>query len=325
VADARPAILIAGPTASGKSALAIDLAASFGGEVINVDSMQVYRDLRVITARPTPEEEARVPHRLFGHVDAAVNHSVAAHLRDAQQALAACDAADRLPVFVGGTGLYFKALTDGLSDMPALPDEVRAQIRDIAARCETPQLHARLAAQDPQLAARLKPNDRLRIMRGLEVFAATGRSLLSFQQAREPALLAGRPLLRLFLMPERETLRARIDARFVAMMEEGALDEVAALAARHLDPMLPAMRAHGVPALIRHLRGEIPRDEAIRIGQGDTRRYAKRQVTWFRHQMADWIAVAPEEARDVARRELCRLQVGSRAADVQYFPPPAHN
>ena len=285
----------------------MDLAAGSGGEVINVDAMQVYRDLRIITARPTPEDEAAVPHRLFGHVDAAVNHSVAAHLRDAAAALAACDARRRLPIFVGGTGLYFKAMTDGLSDMPALPDAVRDAVRAAAQGRETPELHAALAERDPALAARLRPSDRLRILRGLEVFEATGRSLLSFQDSRQPALLAGRPLLKLFLVPDREILRARIDARFEAMMASGARDEVAALMTRNLDPMLPAMRAHGVPALMAHLRGELPLADAIRIGQGDTRRYAKRQMTWFRHQMPGWIPVAPDQAHDVAHRELERL------------------
>jgi tRNA dimethylallyltransferase len=301
------AILIAGPTASGKSALAIDLAAASGGEVINVDSMQVYRDLRVITARPTPEDEAAVPHRLFGHVDAAVNHSVAAHLRDAGAVLADCDARRLTPVFVGGTGLYFKAMTDGLSDMPPLPDAVRDAVRTAAEGRETPELHAALATRDPALAARLRPGDRLRILRGLEVIEATGRSLLSFQDSRQPGLLVGRPLLKLFLVPDRETLRARIDARFEAMMASGASDEVGALMARNLDPMLPAMRAHGVPSLMAHLRGELSLADASRIGQGDTRRYAKRQMTWFRHQMPDWIPVAPDQAHDVARRELERL------------------
>lgn len=288
------AVLIAGPTASGKSALGIRLAQALNGVVINADSMQVYRDLRVITARPTPDEEAQAPHRLYGHVDAGSNFSVGRYVADAVNVLQEIEGT-KLPIFVGGTGLYFKALTDGLSDMPPVPEEVREHVRRESEGLETPDLHRLLSERDPETARTLRPSDRLRVQRALEIFAATGRPLVSFHGAREPGLLADRPILKLFLAPDRDELRRRIDRRFEAMMKQGALDEVRALGRRNLDPMLPAMRAHGVPGLLAYLRGETSLDEAIAKGQGDTRRYAKRQFTWFRHQLPDWHWVAPEQ------------------------------
>ncbi len=294
------AVLIAGPTASGKSALAAELARRFGGVVINADSMQVYRDLSIITARPSPRELEQAPHRLYGHVDGAVNHSAAAYAAEAASLLAELAGEGRLPVLVGGTGLYFKALTEGLSEIPPVPDEVRADFRAWAATRETAELHAELDRKDPPMAARLRPSDRLRVMRALEVLAATGRSLASFQGARRPGPLAQARLLKLFLMPERELVRARIDERFDAMMAAGALEEVAALRARRLDPLLPVMRAHGVPGLVAYLDGMLSLDEALARGKADTRAYAKRQVTWFRHQMEGWSAVAPEEGLGAA-------------------------
>jgi tRNA dimethylallyltransferase len=279
--------------------LGIQLAQALNGVVINADSMQVYRDLRVITARPTPEDEAEAPHRLYGHVDAAVNFSVGRYVADAIQVLQEAQGR-QLPIFVGGTGLYFKALTEGLSDMPPVPDEVREQVRRESEGLETPELHGLLSERDPETARTLRPSDRLRVQRALEIFAATGRPLVSFHGAREPGPLAGRPLIKLFLAPEREELRRRIDRRFESMMEQGAFEEVRALGERNLDPMLPAMRAHGVPGLLAHLRGEIPFGEAIAKGQGDTRRYAKRQFTWFRHQLPDWQWVEPERGFEAA-------------------------
>lgn len=290
------AILIAGPTASGKSALAIRLAEMTGGWVVNADSMQVYRDLRILTARPSPEEEARVPHKLFGHVDGAVNYSVGKWLADAQDLLAEMRAAGVTPVIAGGTGMYFKALTQGLSDIPAVPDEVRARVRAEAEGIAPEVLHARLAACDPLTAARLRPSDPQRIIRALEVFAATGQPLATFQGARQTPMLDVAACLCLFLAPDRAVLNARIDARFDAMMAQGALDEVRALAARGLDPALPIMRAHGAPGLMAYLRGEAILDDAIARGKKDTRAYAKRQFTFARHQLPDFRWIAPDEA-----------------------------
>ncbi len=290
-------MLIAGPTASGKSALALELAQNSGGVVINTDSMQVYRDLRVITARPTPAEEARVPHRLYGHVDAAVNFSAGAWVMDAAKVLAEARAQNLQPIFVGGTGLYFKALTRGLSAVPPIPSEVRESVRARLERNGVEALHAELAKRDPASAERLKPRDRTRIARALEVVEATGRTLPDWHREGLPPLLPPGEFSALFLAPERDQLYARTDARFDAMLEAGALEEVAALATRQLDPLLPAMKAHGVPALIRYLSGEITREEAAEIGRADTRHYAKRQFTWFRHQLPDFEWVTPQAAR----------------------------
>jgi tRNA dimethylallyltransferase len=291
------AVLIAGPTASGKSALALELAERAGGVVINADSMQVYRDLRIITARPTPQEEARVPHRLYGNVDAAVNCSAGSWVNDAAAALTEARAQNRLPIFVGGSGLYFKALTRGLSAVPPVAAGIRDSVRARLEQHGVEALHAELARRDPASAERLKPRDRTRIARALEVVEATGRSLTDWHRDGLPPLLPQGAFRALFLAPERDALYARIDARFGTMLQSGALEEVAALAARRLDPLLPAMKAHGVPALIRHLAGEITRQEAAEIGRADTRHYAKRQFTWFRHQLPEFEWITPEAAR----------------------------
>lgn len=291
------AVLIAGPTASGKSALALELALSADGIVINADSMQVYRDLRIITARPTQGEEARMPHRLYGHVDAAVNFSAGAWVSDAAKALEEAKADGRLPIFIGGTGLYFKALTAGLSVVPPIPADVREDVRARLERNGVEALHAELARRDPRAAERLNLRDRSRIARALEVVEATGRSLLEWHHEGQPPLLPKDSFRAVFLAPERDELYARIDARFDAMLGAGALKEIERLAARQLDPLLPAMKAHGVPALIRHLSGELSLEEAATIGRADTRHYAKRQFTWFRHQLPEFEWVKPEAAR----------------------------
>lgn len=288
-------LLIAGPTASGKTALAVDLARRVGGVVVNADSMQVYRDLAILTARPTLEEQAGIEHLLFGSVDAAENFSVGRWLAAVADILAR---ETRPLVFCGGTGLYFTALTQGLSDIPPVPDAVRAATRAELAGLAPHEMWARLRAVDPETAARLRPSDPQRVTRALEVVRATGRSLAGFQDARRPPLLAAGTWRGVFLAVERDALYARIDRRFSAMIGAGALEEVRALAARGLDPALPAMRAHGVPGLIAHLSSEMPLDEAIAKGQADTRHYAKRQFTWARHQLKEfrWARDA-EEAR----------------------------
>ena len=291
------AVLIAGPTASGKSAAALALAEQIGGVIVNADSMQVYRDLRVITARPTPEEEARVPHRLYGHVDAAENYSVGRWCRDVGAALDEIATEGRVPILVGGTGLYFKVLTSGLAAVPPIPPEIRSQVRGRLASEGAAALHGELTSVDPATAQRLMVNDRSRIARALEVVLATGRSLNDWHREGMPALVDPARAAKIFLTCERKQLVARIETRFAAMLAAGALDEVRALAARQIDPLLPAMKAHGVPWLIRHLQGEISLDEAAAGAVMDTRRYAKRQLTWFRNQMKDWPWAAPEEAQ----------------------------
>jgi tRNA dimethylallyltransferase len=300
----KVALLIAGPTASGKSALALRLAQRLGGVVVNCDSMQVYRDLRIITARPTPEEEALAPHALYGHVDGAVNHSAGAFAREAAPLLAGLGREGRLPILAGGTGLYFRALIEGLSQMPSVPEAVRQAVRRAADGVETPALHAKLARADAETAARLRPGDRKRILRALEIIAATGRPPAQFHALREPAPLAGWRLACVFLAPDRDWLKRRIEARFEAMMAAGALDEVAALAARRIDPALPIMRAHGVPGLIAHLSGACSREEAVARGKADTRAYVKRQFTWFRNQMPGFVWAGPEAAEQALLAQL---------------------
>jgi tRNA dimethylallyltransferase len=320
--QAMCAILIAGPTASGKSALALAIAEETGGVIINADAMQVYRDLRIITARPTLEEEARVPHSLYGHVDAAVNYSVGRYLRDAATALVEAQRLGRVPIFVGGTGLYFKALTQGLSAVPPIPADIRDAVRAKLAALGPEALHALLAQRDPEGAARLSPRDRVRIARALEVLEATGRPLADWQRDGMRPLLAGEQVVRLFLAPDRATLYGRIDERFERMLAEGALDEVRALAERSLDPLLPAMKAHGVPWLIRHLHGDIPLAEAADKAKQDTRHYAKRQFTWFRHQLADWPQVAPEQALQFLHEALHRTEPSPHHRPSGGPPPP---
>lgn len=289
-------MLIAGPTASGKSALALALAEKANGIVINTDSMQVYRDLRIITARPTADEESRVPHRLYGHRDAAINCSVGTWLDDAAAALAEARSEGRLPIFIGGTGLYFKALLRGLSSVPPVPADIREAVRERIEQQGIEAVHAELARRDPVMGERLKPRDRARVARALEVIEATGLSLGHWHTHGLPPLLSPANVTAVFLAPERADLYARIDRRFAAMLTSGALEEVAALARRGLDPILPAMKAHGVQAVIRHLKGEIALKEAAGIGATDTRHYAKRQFTWFRHQLDEFEWVAPDQA-----------------------------
>lgn len=299
-------MLIAGPTASGKSALALALAERTGGVVLNADSMQVYGDLAVLTARPSDADLARGPHRLYGHVDADADYSVGHWLADAKAALRTAWHTRCLPILVGGTGLYFRALTQGLVAVPPIPDAVRAEVRGGAEDMPDQQLHARLASVDPAAAGRIDSHDRQRILRALEVAAATGRPLSAWQNEAQPPFLRPESCVGLVLEVEPETLRQRIDARFLAMMEAGALEEVRRLAARRLDPARTALKAHGAPALTRHLAGAMSLQAAIAEGQGDTRRYAKRQRTFFRHQMAGWQRAAPEAALEPLIEALTR-------------------
>jgi tRNA dimethylallyltransferase len=298
----RRVLLIAGPTASGKSAAALALAQSFGSTIVNADSMQVYRDLKILTARPAPDEERLAPHRLFGAIDGAVNFSVGQWARAAREVLA--DIGEGPIIFVGGTGLYFRALTEGLSDIPPVPEAVRAAVRSRAEGRATGELHDELQALDPETAARLTASDRQRILRALEVMASTGRPLASFLGARAKPTLGPREWAGLYLAPDRADLGQRIDARFDAMLARGALDEVAALTRRRLDPALPVMRAHGVPHLAAHLEGRLTLDEAAARSKLDTRHYAKRQFTWARHQLSGFKWVAPEEAVEEGARAL---------------------
>jgi tRNA dimethylallyltransferase len=298
------AVLIAGPTASGKSALALALAQRNGGIVVNADSMQVYRDLRIITARPTPADEARAPHRLYGHVDAAATYSVGHWINDAARVLDETKTRGELPILIGGTGLYFKALTRGLAAVPPIPPELRAAVRARLKAEGAAALHAELARRDPAGAAALKIGDGVRIVRALEVIEATGRPLAAWHRDAMAPLVDPARAIKIFLAPDRAELKERIAARFDAMMAAGALDEVRALDARWLDPWQPALKAHGVPWLRRALAGEMRLADAIEAGKRDTWRYTKRQFTWFRHQLPDFAWVAPADAGAIVSEAL---------------------
>jgi tRNA dimethylallyltransferase len=299
-------VLLAGPTASGKSALAAALAERLGGVIVNADSMQVYRDLRIVTARPSPEDEARVPHRLYGHVDAVENYSTGRWCREAGEALAAAEREARPAIVVGGTGLYFKSLTQGLAAVPAIPADVRAAVRGRLEREGVAPLYAELTRRDPQAAGRLMPGDRARISRALEVIEATGRSLTAWHDDATAPVVDPAGAVKVFLALDRAELYRRIDARFDRMLAEGALAEVAALARRDLAPLAPGRKALGVPWLIRHLRGEVTLAEAAEASKRDSRRYSKRQETWFRNQLPDWTWLTPDIAAAEIGRALAR-------------------
>jgi len=279
--------LIAGPTASGKSHLALSLADALGGEIVNADSMQLYRDLRLLTARPLPEEEARAPHHLYGVADAADGWSVGRWLAAARTALDGIVARGRPAVVVGGTGLYFHALTRGLAEIPPVPDGLRRAVQDRFDGQGEAAFRAALAALDPAAEGRIFPGDRQRLVRAMAVAEATGRPLSQWQ-AQTKGLLSPGDYRALVLDPPREALYARCDARFTAMVEAGVLEEVRALLARGLDPALPLMKAVGLRELGRHLAGELDLEAAMALGRQETRRYAKRQSTWFRNQTPDW-------------------------------------
>ena len=285
------AILIAGPTASGKSALALRLAEACAGRggaaIINADSQQVYAELRILTARPSAADEARVPHHLYGHRTVAADYSVATWRREALTTIADVERSGQTPIVVGGTGLYFKTLLEGIAEIPDVPSDVRVAIRRRLKEEGSQTLHQELVNRDPETAVRLNPNDGQRIARALEVFDATGSSLSTWQRkaATGERLI---PVAKFVLTPDRSTLHQRIERRFVAMVESGAIEEATSLIARSLDPAHPAMKALGVPELLAHLGGELSLDVAIEQAQTATRRFAKRQMTWFRNQMTDW-------------------------------------
>lgn len=274
-----PLAIIAGPTASGKSALALALAEATGGTVINADSAQVYRDLRIVSARPTPVDERRAPHRLYGTRDGAQACSAASWAADARAAIAESHAAGRLPILVGGTGLYLRTLIDGIAPVPEIDPAVRASVR----AATVAENHRDLLVHDPSAVARLRPTDSQRIARALEVTLSTGRSILDWQAQREGGIAAQVSVAARILLPPREWLVARCDERFAAMLD-GCIEEIEALLARDLDPTLPVMTAIGVREIAGHVRGDLTREEALAAGQAATRRYAKRQYTWFRNQ-----------------------------------------
>lgn len=295
--DEKPdAILITGPTASGKSALAIRLARAHGGVVVNADSMQVYDTLRVLTARPGPDDMAKVPHYLYGHVPAATSYSTGAWLRDAARLLETLRAEGRMPVFVGGTGLYFMALTGGLADMPPVPPVIRDRLRARLQEEGPEVLHRLLWMRDPETAEALEPADGQRVVRALEIIETTGRSIREFQRESGTPLVDPARALKIVVLPERSVLHSRIDVRFAAMLSQGAIDEVKALLAQDLPAALPIMKAIGVPQIAAYLNGRIAMDALIATGSAATRQYAKRQMTWLRNRMDEsWRRIDPQK------------------------------
>ncbi|MEP6831093.1 MAG: tRNA (adenosine(37)-N6)-dimethylallyltransferase MiaA [Rhizomicrobium sp.] len=285
------AVLIAGPTASGKSAAALALADHIGGVVINADSMQVYAEAPILTAQPDANARAHAPHLLYGHVSAREAYSVGRYADDARRALVEAQAMKKIPIFVGGTGLYFAALTDGLADIPPVPAQIRTDARALLVQIGVEALHARLAERDPLTAAQLRPSDPQRTLRAYEVFEATGRPLAQWQRDAGEPLLKDIRLARFVLNPPRPLLRTRIGERFEAMCGSGGLEEALALA--DLDPALPAAKLLGLRPLVAHARGELDRDAAILQAVTATRQFAKRQMTWFRNRMADYVWIDP--------------------------------
>lgn len=280
-----PLALIAGPTASGKSALALALAERTGGVIVNADSAQVYRDLRIVTARPGPEEEARAPHRLYGTRDGALPCSAADWAMDAKAAIAAAHHDGKLPILVGGTGLYLRTLIEGIAPVPPIDPDIRAAVRALPVT----EAHEALRAEDPEAATRLRPGDTARIARALEVARSTGRPLSEWQKKKVGGIGHAVRLAPLVLLPPRDWLHVRCNHRFETMMSEDGLTEVRALLDRKLDPALPVMRAIGVPEIAAFLSGELSREEALEAGRTATRQYAKRQYTWFSRQPPpDW-------------------------------------
>jgi tRNA dimethylallyltransferase len=292
------AVLIAGPTASGKSRAALALAERIGGAVINADSMQVYAEAPILTAQPDAAAKARVPHLLYGHVSAREVYSVGRYGEDAARALGQVKSMNRVPVFVGGTGMYFMALEEGLATIPAIPDDIRAAARALLDEIGVEALHARLAARDPQTASGLRPTDPQRTLRAWEVLEATGRPLVEWQQMPAAPILKDMKLARILLDPPRETLRAAIGARFGTMVHSGGLDEARAL--EGLAPSLPAAKLLGLRPLQALARGEISEKDAISEAVTATRQFAKRQMTWFRGRMPHYLRFDPSESNIIA-------------------------
>ncbi|HEX4117554.1 MAG TPA: tRNA (adenosine(37)-N6)-dimethylallyltransferase MiaA [Rhizomicrobium sp.] len=293
------AVLIAGPTASGKSAAALDLARHINGALINADAMQVYKEAPILTAQPDVEARAQAPHLLYGHVPARELYSVGRYAEDARRALFEVRAIGKLPIFVGGTGLYFTALTQGLADIPPIPVEVRAKARALLDEIGVGVLHARLSARDPGTAAELRATDPQRVVRAWEVLEATGRPLIQWRKEQRPPLLEGLKLARFVLDPARQILRAKIAERFETMFDHGGAAEALALAG--LDPAFPAAKLLGLRQLAAHAQGRLSREAAIAEAVTATRQFAKRQLTWFRSRMADYDWFDPSISNIIAQ------------------------
>ncbi len=286
----RNAILIAGPTASGKSAYALERAENEHGAIVNCDSMQVYSVLHVLTARPSATETQIVPHHLYGYVHPSQSFSTGQWMADVTELLESGALEDRRPIFVGGTGLYFRALLGGLSQMPKIPDSLRTRLRAELSESGSVRLHKELNEKDPAAAASINPGDPQRVLRALEVFEASGRSILEWQKERTPPLVDELSAQKYLILPDRAVLHRRLEQRLDRMIDLGALAEIAALGQLGIDPAMPAMKAIGVPQLLAAADGAVDLEIALKDAKTATRQYAKRQMTWFRNQLDDnWV------------------------------------
>ncbi|MCP5365145.1 MAG: tRNA (adenosine(37)-N6)-dimethylallyltransferase MiaA [Hyphomicrobiales bacterium] len=311
-----PAIVVTGPTGSGKSELALEIAEAFTGTIINADAMQVYRELRVLTARPSPADEARVPHRLYGCLSAAERCSVGRWLEMACAVIAEARTDGRTPVVVGGTGLYINALIHGISPIPDIPDDIRSQVQDDYERLGGIAFRAALAALDPGAASRLPAHDRLRLARAMEVVIATGRTLAEWQTANPPKPALAARFTTLAVLPERQQLYARLDQRFDRMLTSGAIKEVSEMLALKLDARLPAMKALGVRELASHIAGKTDIDTARSMAKQMTRRYAKRQITWIRHQLSGHRIISDNPAQDFCEKAISIVRASLLTPDA---------
>jgi len=300
------AVLIAGPTASGKSRAALELAEAIGGTIVNADSMQVYREARVLTARPSIEDMMRVPHALYGHASVHEAYSVGRYQEDAAKTLALVRAMARIPIFVGGTGLYFAALTEGLADIPSIPAAVREGARKKLDAIGVGALHAELATRDPETASRLRPSDPQRVLRAYEVWEATGLPLAHWQTRMGKPVLDGLRVAKFVLDVPRPELRERIETRFNAMLADGAQKEAAAL--KGLEPALPAAKILGLRELWALAAGELEQPEAVRLAVTATRQFAKRQTTWFRNRMSDWNWLSAQQSGNILPTILAQVR-----------------
>ena len=314
----RPILIVGGPTASGKSALALDLALSLGGTVINADSMQVYRELRILSARPTPEDEARATHRLYGVLASSERCSAGRWLDMARAEISQVQAYGLLPILVGGTGLYFRALLHGLAPVPPIATEIRERTKALHSEIGAAEFHRLLAERDPESAERLHPGNTQRVLRAYEVLEATGKSLAIWQRSQPEGERYSGHVAAVVLEPPRAALYAACDDRAEIMAMSGGIEEAAALAALNLDPSLPAMKALGVREFSAHLKGDATRPEATDMLRQATRRYAKRQSTWFRHQMPEATVITAlysEEQADEIRQTTADLLQTSALVD----------
>lgn len=297
-------IILSGPTASGKTDLALYLAQKIPAVIINCDSKQLYKEIPIITAQPSKEEQAAAPHKLYGCISASEHCSVGRWLNLVKTEIDNAHNEQKNPILVGGTGMYIKALLDGLPEMPQISNDTKQESLKILQQSGSVEFHKKLCDIDPEIAKKLQPNDDVRTLRAYQMFKQTGKSLLYWQQQKAEGLYPDADYLKFFLSPPREKVYENCNIRFHKMLENGVMDEIKKLSDMHLNPLLPAMKSHGVPELLAYQKGEMSLDEATRIAQRNTRHYIKRQLTWFRHQMTDTIALDNKDAYEISSKHV---------------------